>query len=401
MPEMRNDIDQLIVRYMRGDLSVAEQQLLFDWRDMSAANRELFERLTSKEWLTQEFTRMSAYTESESAAWEKLKAGIAPQSVEPAKVIPVFRRWRMVAAAVVVAVLAGGAWFAYQVREKTLAIDKQEVRFKNDLPPGKEGAVLTLADGSIVLLDTAENGKLAEQGKMHLVKSGGALTYYGNGAGEKLLYNTITTARGRKFKLELSDGSIVILNAASSISFPTAFPDSARVVEIKGEAYFEVAKKKNPFRVVVNGAEIQVLGTHFNVNAYPEAGVMKTTLLEGSVRVVQAGAGSMQDPVILVPGQQAVITKGSAGISTAEVDVEEAVSWKNGMFWFHNSSISSVMQELERWYDFEVEYETQVQQHFSGTIPQNVSLVKVLQILELTKGVKFRVEGKKVTVMKN
>jgi transmembrane sensor len=270
-------------------------------------------------------------------------------------------------------------------------------KFKNDVPPGSNKATLTLADGSSIVLDDAEDGALAQQGGVKVIKIGGKLAYHAtNKALSEVEYNTITTPRGGQYQLELPDGSRVWINAASSIRFPTAFTGNARRVEVNGEAYFEVAKNKSmPFMVKVNNAEVQVLGTHFNIMAYDEEDVVSTTLLEGSVKFVTGDKIS-----ILKPGQQSQLSKDGQVKLVNDVDVDQVVAWKNGLFVFDNSELGTVMRQLSRWYDIDVVYRTRnVTTSFVGEVPRTSKLSDVLKVIELTSKMHFEVAGKKVIVM--
>ncbi len=284
-----------------------------------------------------------------------------------------------------------------------------------DAAPGKQGALLTLADGSTIVLDSAANGTLAQQGSANLIKTdSGKLTYSpSTGAGQgEAVFNTITTLRGRQFQLILPDGSKVWLNAASSLTYPTAFTDNERKVTLTGEAYFEVAPayaagttgKKIPFRVLIpaqqagqGGATIEVLGTHFNVNAYHDETSIRTTLLEGSVKLINAS----QQSAILLPGQQALIpsiSNQSHNIPVQTADLEAVVAWKNGVFNFHKADLLAVMRQLSRWYDVEVVYQGPVPGRlFGGEIERNLHLSQVLKILS-KMGVQCTIEGKKLIV---
>lgn len=269
-------------------------------------------------------------------------------------------------------------------------------RFKDDVAPGGDKAILTLADGSTVVLDDAQNGTLAQQGSSKVIKLGGKLVYDpANKNSREIVYNTITTPNGGQYQLELPDGSLVWLNATSSIHFPTSFAGKERRVEITGEAYFEIAKNRDmPFIVTVNNAEVQVLGTHFNVNAYNDEENVKTTLLEGSVKFVSGDNINM-----LKPGQQSQLTNNGLIKLVSNVDVEEVVAWKNGMFDFENAGIETVMRQLARWYDVEIEYNGKTDDLFIAEMRRNIKLSDALKALELTGKVKFDIQGKKIIVM--
>lgn len=263
--------------------------------------------------------------------------------------------------------------------------------------PGKETAILTLADGSTILLDSAADGMLARQGNAAIVKlAGGQIAYQVNGNEQgNVLMNTVTTPKGGKYQVVLPDGTKVWLNAASSISYPVAFGVTKRNVTIYGEAYFEVAQDKStPFTVDVHGrSSVQVLGTSFNINSYADEGSIRTTLIDGRIKVNAS--------VILQPGQQSVQAKDNSAISLVPAaDLAQVMAWKNGLFNFDRADIQTVMRSIERWYDVDVVYEGEIpSDHLLGRIPMNTSIDRVLNILAEI-GIKFRIEGKKIMVTK-
>lgn len=293
-----------------------------------------------------------------------------------------------------------------------------------DIGPGRDRAILTLANGEQIILDSTQ-GNILKQGSLTVVNLAGKLKYEGVGTGAE--YNTISTPKGGQYQIILPDGSKVWLNAASSIKFPTAFTGNVRNVEMTGEAYMEIAgNSKQSFIVNANGAEIQVLGTSFNVNAYEDESAVKTTLISGSVKVIRGmsssssnksgqtssavvgssdqqpvspGTGSSKNAVILKPGQQAVL-KSTTGIFVVNSpDIEQALAWKNGIFDFTGADFESVMKQLERWYDIEVQYNRAIpKMTFDGKMYRNVNFSGVLEMLT-TMDVKFRMEGKTLIVL--
>lgn len=266
------------------------------------------------------------------------------------------------------------------------------------IKPGSTKATLTLSDGTVINLDEVQSGLVSRQGNVTVGKTAdGRLIYQVKAAADQpLIYNTISTPRGGEYQIVLPDGTSVWLNAASSLRFPSVFSGSERKVELKGEAYFEVARnKQKPFKVAVNNMGIEVLGTHFNVNAYDDEAQIRTTLLEGSVKL---SAGSNHR--LLKPGQQASLGKQS-DFSIAEVNVDEAIAWKNGYFIFDNENIESIMRKISRWYDVEVTYQGKVDQgRYGGTVSRFDNVEGVLKSLELTGSVRFRMEGRRITVMR-
>jgi hypothetical protein len=301
------------------------------------------------------------------------------------------------AAAIIFCMLSVSVYFLFKPKEKS-QISKTEntQNDKMDVGPGKNKAVLTLANGSSIILDSAANGTLTTQGNSKILKLNGMLSYNTlKNKSSEILYNTISTPRGGQYQLMLSDGSKVWLNAASSLRFPAGFVGKERIVELSGEAYFEVAKNaKMPFKVKVGGMEVEVLGTHFNINSYDNESTIRTTLLEGSVKINKDNISGL-----LKPGQQAQLNKAGGIKIINDVDVEEAIAWKEGKFQFDRADIHDIMRQLARWYDVDVEYKGTVSSHFGGTISRNVNLSQVLNMLHLTGEVKFQIEDRKVAVM--
>ncbi len=272
----------------------------------------------------------------------------------------------------------------------------------NDIAPGTDKAILILGDGTRIVLDDDKEGIVAGQGKHTIVKAAkGGLIYSVSAPSElsgesgRMEFNTVETPRGGKFHVVLPDGSKVWLNAASSLRFPTRFDSDKRQVELRGEAYFEVAHDAaHLFEVVTGNQIVHVLGTHFNINAYSDEPTTNTTLLEGSVKI----SGRQKNiSTLLRPGEQAKLSDDIEIVSVG--DVKQAVAWKEGYFEFDESDITTVMRQLGRWYDVSVRYEGEVPlQRFGGEIERSLSLSQVLSILRKT-GVNFRLEGKEVVVM--
>jgi ferric-dicitrate binding protein FerR (iron transport regulator) len=291
--------------------------------------------------------------------------------------------------------IALAVWIIIRPKMAAPAVAVQPVQV-HDRAPGRNVALLTLSDGSSITLDSAHNGVLARQGNANITKSGdGSLAYRpAQGGTSAVVYNTLTTPRGGQYRLLLPDGSQVWLNAASSISYPTAFTGGERSVTITGEAYFEIASNASmPFRVNViapkGQKEIRVLGTHFNVKAYDDEPTVTTTLLEGSVQL----AGT-----ILKPGEQGQWREDGTMHVDSHANIEEAVAWKNGLFHFEGADLAEVMRQLSRWYDVEVVFRGKVPDaKFDGEITRNSNLTEVFKILQLSN-VHFTVEDKKVFV---
>ena len=268
----------------------------------------------------------------------------------------------------------------------------------SEILPGGNKALLTLANGEKISLTDAADGSIADQANVNITKTANGQLVYTilNSANQSLppSYNTVETPKGGQFHIVLPDGTKAWLNAASSLRFPTYFAGNSRKVELTGEGYFEVSKnKKSPFFVKTDNQEIEVLGTHFNVNAYKDEGATKTTLLEGSVRV-KSGEASY----VLSPGQQSLL-KGNV-FNVSNVDTEISTAWKNGQFMFNDETIDAIMRQISRWYDVDVEFAQKPSgtKVFWGTISRFENVSQVLEILEMTKSVKFKIEGRRIIV---
>ncbi|PSL26408.1 FecR family protein [Chitinophaga ginsengisoli] len=302
-----------------------------------------------------------------------------------------FLRYRWAAAAAILFLLVSGTWFfmsRQQRHETMLAVD--------DKAPGTDKALLTLADGQVVTLDSAGKGQVV-QGNTAIQQQGGLLKYSADvhAAG----FNTLSTPRGGQFRVVLPDGTAVWLNAATSLRYPTAFNGNERVVMLRGEAYFEVAKNTaKPFRVQIDEhTAVEVLGTHFNIHAYSDENQISTTLLEGKVVMTKSNATLRR--VVLDPGQQAVADKEQL-ILSKQVNMDQVMAWKNGMFNFEGMDLPSVLRQLARWYDVEIVYEGKIPtRKFGGEMQRDLSLQQVLRILE-RMDVKCRIEnGNRLIVM--
>lgn len=311
-----------------------------------------------------------------------------------------------IAAAVLIAVSIG--IYFYSNRESVEAEQFVEIDVKNDILPGFNKAILTLADGSKISLDDAENGLLASQGNIAITKTENGQIVYEKNTTDRTKFitnssvvNTIQTPKGGKYQVRLPDGSKVWLNSASTLRYPTTFAFNERKVHLKGEAYFEIApNKKKPFRVESDNQVVEVLGTHFNINSYDDEDFVKTTLLEGSVKVIlNSKTNSITSTRFLKPGEQSFTNSSRSAIRIENADTEKAIAWKNGYFKFKNTPIKEIMREIERWYDVELVYEGKIPtDEFTGFISNDVKISAVLRIMEESGGVKFSVKGKKLKV---
>jgi transmembrane sensor len=410
MNEMPKAIADLIVKHLNDELNDQEKQELDRWVQQSEDHQRFFRQFTDEEALTATLTE---YETSKGIVFNKIKEAIP--FGKPARAKTIFLPWinwrRLTAvAASLLFVAATLVWWNID-RKNRKVTGTPVASTSQDRQPASEGAVLKLADGKEIILDDANDGAVATQGNTQITKQGGLLSYNSNDAANGVLYNTLSTPKGRIYKLLLPDGSKVWLNAASSIRFPTAFTGGQRNVDITGEVYFEVMKNAAmPFHVTVNqGAMIEVLGTHFNVNAYENEERINTTLLEGSVKV-KSEVGSLksdrtpQTSAVLKPGQQASIHHSQPVPHKREltihdnVNIKKVMGWKDGYFGLDDLTLEELMREVERWYDVEVVYEKGVPaKSFFGKVNRDLSLLDFMDGLK-DWGVRFQLEGRKLII---
>jgi len=331
------------------------------------------------------------------ALYQKLHNHIATGKLQPG-VLKLSQYWYRVAAAAVVLIFLSAVFFIYH---RNLQNDKNQQSAQNIIKPGSNNAILILANGQRISLTDALKGQVAVQKGIKITKSAnGQLVYeptedaIDNDSSPQ--YNTVEAPAGGQWQVKLPDGSVVFLNALSSITYPTRFTGNQRKIALKGEAYFEITHNKTmPFRVISQGQMVEVLGTHFDVMAYADEKMMKTTLLEGSVKV-----SDHEQTIRLTPGQQAQVSQSSISV-IGNVDLEEVTAWKNGYFKF-NENIESIMSKVSRWYNIDVVYQVKPdpQLTFSGKISRARNLSAILKMLEFNGDIHFKTEGRRVTVTK-
>ena len=373
----KNRLYTLLTKYQENSCTKEELQELENWYgNLDTGNQPVINTdALANEMLTQ--FRKSVVTETKTIPFYKKKL------------------LRAAMAAAVIIMFGVGSYFIFfnkQDSPEQVATTKQP----NDLgAPNSAKAYITLSDGSQVYLDSLKNGTVTQQGNITINKQGDLLIYAGNQQQTTsiILYNTLTVPKGSKpFKLLLADGSNVWLDAATTITYPTQFIGKERKVELKsGQAYFEIVHNSAmPFKVKNADAEVEVLGTHFNINAFDDEPVRKVTLLEGSVRLNKG-----ESSVTIKPGQQA---QANSDIKVINADLEEVMAWKNGSFQFEGADIYTVMKQLARWYDIEIEVKGNIPEHFGGTISRDVNVSKVFEMLKLTGEVNYKIDGRKIIV---
>lgn len=372
----KKDIRQLLKKYRRGQLTSEEKRWLEDWY---------------LNWKPEKFDISTEEVESiKHEIW---------QAIEPGRKGVGFRRW-YVAASILICLLGGYYWLNFKQYDKPA----QQITYSKNTPvaPGRDRAILTLSNGKSIVLDNVKSGKVAEDASSTIDKNAdGHLSYSSSSDTEASeggsVLNTLATPRGGQYHLVLSDGTRVWLNAASSITFPVQFANNDRVVTVTGEAYFEVSHRdRQPFKVLTATQEIKVFGTHFNVNSYADDKTNNTVLISGSVQVKSLQSGQH---CLLKPGQQASTSRKDGQLTTAQANVENAVSWKNGYFIFDNQQIKDIMRIMSRWYDVDVSYEGQTTvEHFGGSFSRNLTMNEILNNLQQIGNLDFEVNGNHVVI---
>ena len=391
-PEMKKELITLVKKYQQGKATPAEIAFIEQYYQAFESEAGVLPVMSGEE-----------REQLEANILQRIEDGIELREQTP--VVPIHRRkiFRIAAAAVIFMILSAGTYL-YLIRTlpvDTAGGDVAKNTWQQDRQPGKDGAILTLADVSVIVLDSVQNGALTTQGATRVVKqSNGQLEYVtgsvSNGDNAPVALNTLSTPRGRQFQVTLPDGSRAWLNAASSVRYPTAFVTKERKVEVTGEVYFEVAKDASrPFLVTVKDKDltVSVLGTHFNINAYEDESTILTTLIEGAVSV-----SSGQSIVKLSPGQQAQAAGSSKKIQVSQVDTDQMVAWKNGNFEF-NGNIRGIMRQIARWYDVDIQYTGNVTDNaLGGAISRSENISQVLKMLQMTGSIQCTLEGRVVTV---
>jgi ferric-dicitrate binding protein FerR (iron transport regulator) len=396
----QNTFRSFLKRYIDGTISPAEWDQLST--ELGAGKHdEAWQHAVGEALKDKQFKKL-ADPDKKDILFRRILEAAAEE--KEAEAITNRRGWVGFRAAAVLLLLVAGAWLWFRQGTIKAGPDVSPVALQNkdDRAPGGNKAVLILADGQKIGLDSTRKGAIARQGATRVYNQNGLLSYAAEtrSTDAKVLYNMIKTPRGGEYEVLLPDSTRVWLNAVSSLRFPTRFAGGERQVTVTGEAYFEVAGHPDkPFKVEIAGEDgskkgsVEVLGTHFNINAYDENPTINTTLLEGKVRV-----SDHKTTMELSPGEQAIQQKDGDMVLKKNVNTQASIAWKNGVFMFNDAGIKSVMRQLARWYDIDVQYAHDNNIQLSGMISRNTNLSQVLKMLELTRVVHFKVEGKKITV---
>jgi transmembrane sensor len=404
---------ELFDKSRNGVLSEFEAMEWNEWMGQSEHIREMVDRLHDDEYLKRTVNLLAKAREEDWKHILEKHPELKPEGtlVKRMNSGRLIRTWIAAAAAILLIVFATYWYFNNKTPDQQFATTTtnkkqiQEIR-----PPDTTKARITLANGQVVALDTLTSGVLAMQGKVNVVKTSDGQIAYKGATGSKegeIAYNTLTNPRGSKIvSINLSEGTKIWLNSESTLRYPVVFKGNERLVELTGEAYFEVAPsfiksgKKRPFFVIANEVKVEVLGTHFNVNNYTDESTTKVTLLEGSVKVISQQPGAAYT-AILKPGEQAALAGNSPFTIDHSPDLDQVMAWKNGTFYFNGENLEAIMKQLARYYNVEVEYEGNIpDKKFGGMINRNKNLGEVLSVLELS-GIHFRVEGNKIIVLKS
>jgi transmembrane sensor len=387
-------INSIILKAIsKEELSSAEAVIFEEWLT-DEENKRWFEKWSNKDYMLQRLIDAHRVNMEGDKIYFEQKLAIGKRIIIKKRQWKLFRDVATSAAAVVI--LAAATFYLYKFKKEDdniLPKEKATTVILNDIPPGQTTALLTLADGKTLVLDSTAIGQLARQGGTVVINDKGTLKYEPKDAPSETLFNTLTTAYGETYAMVLADGSKAWLNAGASIKYPVAFPGNERKVTVTGEVYFEVAKDASkPFIVHVtkqtgNEMDVQVLGTYFNINAYNDEPIIRTTLIEGAVKIKQGGKETL-----LSPGQQAQVTNGVTKV-VPDANVAAVTAWKNGRFYFDRNDITVVMRQLAKWYKVEIKYEgAKPTNLFIGEMERNLTLLQVLRALEYTTGVKFRID---------
>lgn len=387
-------ISSLLARRFYGTLTAAEEAELEVWMNKDADNREILERLLSESIRRQEIEQLNEF--DERTALKNVWARIGQPENRGRSLLRSYMI-RIAAAAAVVITLSVGFWIFKEKSPAKRLSDKVE---KTEISPGVNKAVLILSNGTKIDLQAAKSGNIAYQAGALVSKRANGKIDYGSAAGATapgtVVFNTLAVPKGGQYELTLPDGTRVWLNAASSLTYPVAFTAKERVVRLTGEAYFEVAKHPGkPFLVNVDDKQtVEVLGTHFDIRAYNDDPDIRTTLLEGSVKI-----NAKNSHTIIKPGQMAVNTL-KAPMIVRNADLDEVMGWKNGLFVFNDEHMEDVLRMVARWYDVDVEYQTDVsQKKLRGIVSKYKSIRELLDNITITSGIHYKIEGRRVILI--
>ncbi len=383
----QKDLQRIIEKYVSGTATAEEIRFVESYYQYLDKSEDVLDKVDTTEFKSMEDENVQA-----------LLAAIHRPAQQPKRLMV-----RYSIAAAILFILGFGILYITKEEPQTETQKVANSSKEIDVLPGKDRAILTLANGKKIILDDSKDGRISETENLTITKTkSGQLIYQARAVNSKtgaVAYNTIETPRGGQYQIFLPDGTKVWLNASSSLRYPERFVGNQRKVTLTGEAYFEVAKMENgrgkmedgpnhvPFLVETGNQVVEVLGTHFNVNGYMDEQSIKTTLVEGSVRVSNTNTKQSK---LIKPGQQSII--GNQSFLISDIDTDDETAWKNGLFRFNNSNLKNILFQLERWYDIKIDYSNIPTKRFNGMIPRKVKLSEVLNMLELTGNMNFKVD---------
>jgi len=388
-------ISDLIAKKNQGNISPEEMEKLESWSNESNENLEIYTRATDNNYLVNKLEVYQLFKKNEVRA-------ALENELFPAKTRKLYTNalWRYAAILIPFIMLAGVSWY--------FLADSQSPQLSsldNVVKPGSQKAILKLSDGNTMELDDAKLLTEMKEGDAKLVKKDNSLIYsteVESGIQQPVVQNELITPRGGGYKLQLADGTVVTLNAGSSLKYPVSFTDTVRQVFLEGEAYFDVSHNGKPFIVSCGNMDVRVLGTRFNVSSYSDDPEIRATLVEGKVKVITAkNPGLATEGTILVPDDQAIFSRGDASVKVIKVNTSQYTSWVMGKFEFNNANLDEVMKRLARWYDFDYEFDSDSAKdyHFTARLNNDQSISSILEMLEMTTDVKFEIRDHTIIIL--
>jgi ferric-dicitrate binding protein FerR (iron transport regulator) len=388
-------ISDLIAKRNKGTISPEEMEQLESWMNESNENLEIFQRATDNKHLVTKLEVYQLFKKNEvRAALENELFSAKTRKLYPKALL------RYAAVLIPFMLLVGVSWYFLNESKSPPLSSLDKV-----VKPGSQKAMLKLSDGKIMELDNSNLLAELQEGDAKVINEQNSLIYSSEEesfAPKAVIYNELITPRGGGYKLQLADGTEVTMNAGSSLRYPVAFSDSIRQVFLEGEAYFDVSHNGKPFIVSCESLDVRVLGTRFNVSSYADDAEIKTTLVEGKVKVTTDGNPNLADEgIILAPDDQAIFSRDDAIVEVVKVNTSQYTSWVDGKFEFNNANMNEVMKRLARWYDFEYEFESDAAKdyHFTARIDNDQSISSILEMLEMTTDIKFEIRDQTIVIL--
>jgi len=386
-------ISDLIAKKNKGTISPEEMEKLESWMNESSENLEIYTRATDNSYLVNKLEVYQLFKKNEvKAALENELFSAQKRKIYPNVLL------RYAAVLIPFIILVGASWYFLNESKSPPLSSLDKV-----VKPGSQKALLKLSDGKIMELDDSNLLAELQEGDAQVINEQNSLIYSSkkeSSVAKAVVYNELITPRGGGYKLQLADGTVVTMNAGSSLRYPVAFSDSTRQVFLEGEAYFDVSHNGKPFIVSCESIDVRVLGTSFNVSSYTDDAEIKTTLVEGKVKVT-GNPDLASEGIILGPDDQAIFSRDDASVEVVKVNTSQYTSWVDGKFEFNNANMNEVMKRLARWYDFEYEFENDSAKdfHFTARINNDQSISSILEMMEMTTDVKFEIKDQTIVIL--